>query len=547
MHRSTSAVRRACAVGTTVALVGLTTGLGIMSATAASAVEPTDSTQPVSSNETTAPVATETPAPTDEPSVPADETTETPAPAPAEEAPAPTPGDDATTPADEPTAPATTAPAAEAPAPTATPTPDVTTKAADATVTIDGAAKVGTLLSAVVTGFDEDSSYKYVWADQDRNVLSKTATYRIDPTDVRKTITVTVTGTLPGATETTSVTSDATAPVSQTPAFLGEDGKPTKAGADADHPLELSTTAGDAFSHTFRAQGFPEPTYALAWFDEDELEDTTYYDENGDEYVPEPDEQLPDGITFDASTGELSGVSTDAWDWTFAVTATSGTETVTQYVDLTVEAAAPLGIEVYTTDRTNLLDDDGEQTTWIIAPDGSITTLAFESDDEGFTGSITDGGRPTIKQGGTLVIEGGLVDRYGNSIVDDEDGPVVVPTVTSDVASDVIAPDPDFGEFGIVSVTFPHASTHNLTVSADAFTTSFAVDVQPTAVPTVPGVSTPTTPVPAAAPVTPTNRGGQLAYTGSDATGALPWALGLLVAGAGLIGARTLRRRRAQR
>ncbi|MEG8034416.1 hypothetical protein QP157_03490 [Sphingomonas sp. LR61] len=120
-----------------------------------------------------------------------------------------------------------------------------------------------------------------MWADQDRNVLSKTATYRIDPTDVRKTITVTVTGTLPGATETASVTSDATATVSQTPAFLGEDGKPTKAGADEDHPLELSTTAGDAFSHTFRAQGFPEPKYALAWFDEEDADDAAEFPEDG--------------------------------------------------------------------------------------------------------------------------------------------------------------------------------------------------------------------------------------------------------------------------
>ncbi|ROS46043.1 putative Ig domain-containing protein [Curtobacterium sp. PhB78] len=533
MHRSTSAVRRACAVGTTVALVGLTTGLGIMSATAASAVEPTDSTQPVTSNETTAPVATETPTPTDEPSVPADETTETPAPAPAEETPLPTPSDDATTPADEPTAPATTAPAAETPAPTATPTPDVTAKAADATVTIDGAAKVGTLLSAVVTGFDEDSSYKYVWADQDRNVLSKTATYRIDPTDVRKTITVTVTGTLPGATETTSVTSEATAPVAQDPAFLGTDGKPTKAGADADHPLALSTAAGDAFSYTFRAQGSPEPTYKLDWFESYDAENAAENEEEG--YFPS--DQLPDGLTFDASTGELSGVTTWVSEWDFAVTATSGTASVTQYVALNVEAGAPAGILVYTTDRAGLFDDDDsdDRTTWIIAPDGSVITLSPEE--------FIEGGRPTIKQGGTLVVAGGLADRYGNPIVDvDEDAPVLLPTVTSDIASDVIAPDPDFGDFGLVNVTFPHASTHNLTVAAGAFSTSFPVEVQPTAATVV----TPTTPV-AAAPVTPTNRGGQLAYTGSDATGALPWALGLLVAGAGLIGARTLRRRRAQR
>jgi hypothetical protein len=51
----TSAARRACAVGTTVALVGLTTGLGIMSATAASVVEPINSTQTAVSQETPAP------------------------------------------------------------------------------------------------------------------------------------------------------------------------------------------------------------------------------------------------------------------------------------------------------------------------------------------------------------------------------------------------------------------------------------------------------------------------------------------------------------
>lgn len=525
MHRSTSAVRRACAVGTTVALVGLTTGLGIMSATAASAVEPIDSTQPVTSAATPAPAdSAETPAPTD---------ASTDAPAPAEETPAST--DEATTPADEPAAPETTVPAAEIPAPTATPTPDVTAQAADATVTIDGTAKVGSLLSVVVTGFDEESSYKYVWADQNGAVLSKTATYRIDPTDVRKTITVTVTGTLPDATDTTSVTSAATAVVTQDPAFLGADGKPTTAGADADHPLALSTAAGDAFSYTFRAQGSPEPTYELDWFSQD---DADYAEDEAS-----PADQLPSGLSFDTSTGELSGTTTWAADWTFAVTATSGPETVTQYVDLTVEAAAPLGVEVYTTDRSQLQAE--KQRTWIIAPDGSVYTEDSESTETDFFIYLTEGGRPTVKQGGTLVIQGGLVDRYGNDVVGDEDEGVL-PAVTSDVASDVIAPDPEFSEFGVVGVTFPHASVHTLSVALGSFSTSFPVEVQPTTAAAV-TPSSPTTPVPAAAPVTPPNRGGQLAYTGTDATGALPWALGLLVAGVGLIGARTLRRRRAQR
>lgn len=528
MHRSTSTVRRACAVGTTVALVGLTTGLGIMTATAANA-ETLDTTQPISAVETPAPAAgNETPTPTDPP---ADTTPE--APAPAEETPA-APAPEAT----EPAAPETTAPAAtEAPKPTETPKPDVTAKAADATVAIEGTAKVGTRLVAVVTGFDDEAGYKYSWTDQDGNVLSKAASYVVDPTDVRKTITVAVTGTLPGATETSTVTSAATAAVSQTPAFLGADGQPTKAGATQDSPLELSTVAGDAFSHTFRAQGFPEPKYSLTWFSEEDAD----YAEDFPEDESSPEEQLPFDMSFDASTGELSGTSTFAMDYQFAVTATSATESVTQYVSMTVEAAAPLGVQVYTIDRSQL--EAEKQRSWVIAPDGSVYTVDAESTDDSFSVVFTDGGRPTVKQGGTLVVQGGLVDRYGNDILADEDE-TVLPTVTSDIASDVIAPDPELGDFGIVGVTFPHASVHNLSVAFGSFSTSFAVDVQPTA---VAGIADPTPVAPAAAPVAPVNTGGQLAYTGSDTTDALPWALGLLVAGAGLIGARFARRRRAQR
>jgi len=63
--------------------------------------------------------------------------------------------------------------------------------------------------------------------------------------------------------------------------------------------------------------------------------------------------------------------------------------------------------------------------------------------------------------------------------------------------------------------------------------------VRPTAVSTI----VPTKPVVATHHV----GSGRLAYTGTDSTGALPWALGLVLAGVGLIGARSLRRRRAQR
>jgi hypothetical protein len=99
----------------------------------------------------------------------------------------------------------------------------------------------------------------------------------------------------------------------------------------------------------------------------------------------------------------------------------------------------------------------------------------------------------------------------------------------------VIAPYTEFDAESAVGVTFPHASTHTLTVGGEGLqSTSFPVDVRPT-VPTVPTV--------AVAGATPTT--GQLAYTGSDAVGALPWAVGLVLVGAGLLGARAVRRRRA--
>ena len=53
----------------------------------------------------------------------------------------------------------------------------------------------------------------------------------------------------------------------------------------------------------------------------------------------------------------------------------------------------------------------------------------------------------------------------------------------------------------------------------------------------------PTVAVAPVAAATPTTSKGQLAFTGSDTTGALPWGLAMLAAGAGLVGLRALRRR----
>lgn len=553
MRHSASTVRRACAVGTTAALVALTTGLGLVTATAAHAEPATD---PTASTATSAPAATDTPAPTaDEAAGP---TTDAPAPSSAETAPA---AETEATP--EPTAPAVDEALPAAPTPTVpTPTPTDAPTAQQAVapaVTITGDTEVGAVVTAVPTGFDEDGAFRYVWTEVGSTaVLATSGSYTIDAAQAGEQLTVQVTGALSdGSTATVSATSTA---VTQDPVFVDAAGEPVTAGTEQDDALPLQATAGEPFSYTFRAQGSPAPTYELAWYSGDDDGDVVMTksqaaaldagssggpgwtigfgfqpDDTDEEFGPEI--QLPDGITFDAATGELSGTATTASWYEFAVTATSGTESVTQYVELTVDPAAAFGVQVFTLDAESI--DAPKKTMWIIGTDGTVLTVKLTTDEDGSFGGldVVDGGRPTVAQGGTLVVSGNLVDRFGNPIdFADEDGnPVWTPIVTSNIASDVIAPYTEFDAESAVGVTFPHASTHTLTVGGEGLqSTSFPVDVRPT-VPTVPTV--------AVAGATPTT--GQLAYTGSDAVGALPWAVGLVLVGAGLLGARAVRRRRA--
>ncbi|MDP4335275.1 putative Ig domain-containing protein [Curtobacterium sp. A7_M15] len=552
MRRSTSTVRRACALGTTAALIALTTGLGIATATAAHAegAETPAPTQSASADpsQTTAPTD---PAPTDEQADPAPDGTE-----PADTTTPPTddesPSTDDTAPAGS-TAPTTTTPTTAKPSATSTDAP-VTPLAADPTVTVSGDTKVGSQLTADTTGFDEDGSFRYVWTEYDAGptptTIAKTKTFTVDQAEAGKQLVVTVTGDLPGG-GTETVTSDPSAVITQDPVFIGADGKPVAEGTDIDDPLYLDTTAGDAFSYTFRAQGSPAPTYELDWFygDEEDSADSIVESKSqadsiavGSEFEEDDDytveDQLPEGITFDPTTGELSGTATLASWYDFAVTATSGNVSTTQYVELTVDHAAAFGITAFTIDEKSITARD--KRIWLIQPDGSIYTVDLSTDEDGFPEelTLTPTGRPTVAQGGTLVVSGSPVDRFGNDATDfdDEGNPTFVPTVTSDVATDVVAPYEENGAEGqgVFGVTFPHASIHTLTVASGALQPlSFAVDVRPT--------------TPTVAVVTPTTAKGQLAYTGSDATGALPWALALVLAGAGLIGVRTLRRRHAQR
>ncbi|WP_434770571.1 putative Ig domain-containing protein [Curtobacterium flaccumfaciens] len=537
MRRSTSTVRRACAVGTTVALIGLTTGLGVMTATAATAAEsnpavsaPATAAADGTTPSDTATDGTGTPATgseADGSTPPAGDTTGDDAPAgddsgvtgpDTEPTDAGTPGTGSTAPAGTPAAPAATTPTE----PTATATTPAAAAAVEQSVTITGDLYVGSDLVARQSGFTKGSKISYVWTSPTGAVLSESATYTITTADAGQEITVTLEGSVAGETA-TATTETAVAPV-----FVDEDGQPL---SDEEGDTSIEATAGEAFSQTFRALSTPAPELSASSFDDDGNEQST----------------LPKGISFDAKTGVLSGTLTDADQYyqvmiTATSTSPSGPVSNQQFVDIDVQAGAPVGIEVVTLNQ-NALEDGSDTTAWIIHPNGDVYTGDLLSDSE-----PVKGGKVTVKQGGTLLVSGAQVDRFGNQIMPDFDEETgepefFTPTVTSDVATDVIAADSDLGGVGLVSVTFPHASTHTLTVSGAAVpSTVFAVDVQPTIAPAA--VIKPIVP---AAVATHHTGSGRLAYTGTDATGALPWALGLLVAGAGLIGARTLRRRRAQR
>lgn len=518
MRRSTSTIRRACAVGTTVALIGLTTGLGIMTATSASAATGDDTT----TSAVTAPAAT----PAD-PTTPADGTTPD-ATSGDGAAPVATPGDD--TPADgtttTPSGTATGTPASPTDGSTGTgvktpsgsttkaadPGTPVTTQDADGTVAISGDAKVGVTLHAETTGFA--GPHTYSWTRDDDTVVSTSESYKLTADDVDHVITVTVTDTTSEATAEAS-----TAKVTEDVAFADADTN------TVDTPLALSTDAGAAFTHTFGVSaGSGTVSYAIGYAFPDDSDSTDPDDQ--------PSSYLPDGMEFNSTTGTLSGTSYSAGFYDFSIVASNGTSTATEYVEVTVNPGATIGIMAAATDTSSedLFSGDKAANIWIIAPDGSILTLTYPADPDAEP-TLTEGGQPTVKQGQSLWVQGSPVDQYGNdtTVYDPETGEPEQPVVTSDIASDQIAFDED--DFS-TRVTFPHASTHHLTVAQDGSSVSFAVTVIPTVAPAV--------------AVTPVNGGGQLAYTGTDATGALPWALGLLLVGAGLIGARTLRRRRAQ-
>jgi len=529
VRRSTSTVRRACAVGTTVALIGLSTGLGVMTATTASAAEqgPIVATSDASSQGTTG--TTTDPDGTDGGSTTGAGTSGTGSSTDASGTGTGTgtdtsgtdtgsidagsgSGSGETTVTDGgSTAPTGGTTQTNEVAPPTTVAPTV--QAAPATVTIAGAAKVGVTLHAQTTGYV--GPHTYAWTrDGDATVITTDDSYTLTADDVDHVITLTVTDT-----DTATPTSASTAKVTEDVAFADADGN------SADTPVTLTEDAGVAYSHSFAViAGSGTVSYAIGYTDPDDVDPE-------DESTPE--DSLPDGVELDTKTGVLSGTSLFSGVYDFTVVATNGTSTATEYVEIVVNPGVAVGVLAIATDTSSSDAFSGTKASnsWIILPDGSITSIHQPADIEQDP-TFEDGGRPTVKQGQSLWVMGYSVDEYGNQTedYDPETGELPHPVVTSDVASDQIAWDED--EYA-TRITFPHASTHTITVAQDDVSVTFPVTVVPNAA--------------TVAVVKPAASGRQLAYTGTDATGALPWALGLVLAGAGLIGARTLRRRQTQR
>ncbi|MFS0730093.1 hypothetical protein ABC270_08450 [Curtobacterium sp. 1P10AnD] len=212
-------------------------------------------------------------------------------------------------------------------------------------------------------------------------------------------------------------------------------------------------------------------------------------------------------VRIDPRTGSLTGSGTVAGTYHLRVVAAGGGVEAVLPVELTVTPAAFDHFDVSVRQA-----DAGDTKDWWYVEGDTVEHVHGDP-----VGERVDA--VPARQGDRMVVFTVAEDRFGN-VLDH----LVDRTLTSDVASDRFALDPLSGG---TTVTFEHASRHVVTVGYEGGSQAIPFDVSPDA-----GAS-------AGHDAT-----GTLAYTGSDTSGPLGWALGLLAAGGGLLLHR-LRRRRA--
>ncbi|MCA5923794.1 fibronectin type III domain-containing protein [Curtobacterium oceanosedimentum] len=336
------------------------------------------------------------------------------------------------------------------------------TQHASAMIEATGTAQVGAELTARSTGWVEGTELSYRWLSDGTAVDGATSrTYTPVEADLGHVVSVEVTGTLSGW-EPLTVTSDGTVPVAGIPATT-----------TPESTLPTTVVAGEPFRYHVDVAGSPAPTVTF-------------------------DGDLPAGLTFDAATGDITGVATKAGHWVVRITATNG---------VGFPAVSTVTIDV--------------------AP-GELDALTLTT-----RGTGNEDGTVTAEQGSTIRVDAIGADAFGNELVTPGDV-----TLTSSVASD---------EIDGATVTFHHASPHVITATVGAVSASMLVEVSPTAVVTPPTTTDPTNPteptVPAAEPTTGAvvapvdDRSGQatttpdadeLAYTGAEGAG--PAAVAALLA-----------------
>jgi len=212
--------------------------------------------------------------------------------------------------------------------------------------------------------------------------------------------------------------------------------------SSADAPIALTATAGQPFSHTFTAQGGDGPLEYLF--------NPVGFDPSND----------ANGWTWNEHTGVLSATPRSTIDGPvrFEVTATDQHQTAVQYVEVTLEPGAPVGVTFGVT-------GPGSGASWQVDADGTVRQYTA-----GGGQSVVSAIPATV--GSSLTLAGLAVDALGNRTTPGEDYPRS--TVTSTVASDTVAWD---DQWAANTVSFSTAGTRTLTVTEGGVSTSVTISV----------------------------------------------------------------------
>ena len=240
-------------------------------------------------------------------------------------------------------------------------------------------------------------------------------------------------------TATASPAAEQAAPAASTPVTWAEPSSPSA-------PITFTVTAGQPFSHTFKAQGGDGPLEYLF---------------NSLSFDPSND---PNGWSWNEQTGVLTAAPKSSVDGPvrFEVTATDLHQTAVQYVEITIEPAAAVALTTTVTSTA-----DGFTPAW------EVTEDAIRPWSHGDLGAAVSA--VPAKPGQSLWFASALFDRFGNPLDGRESSSVT--ELTSSDPGDVLTWDSERRQW---RVTFTDAGRHELTVGAEGLSRTIPVDVADT-------------------------------------------------------------------